>query len=167
MKRKEKVGQPEPCGASRRFAPKEWLQRLLALPLGRCLPEIALCILLCCVLTGFVVMRLEQKEQYRRDTFEVYLQEHGQSAGMEDADIPEVQTAAVTPSLTDSGTKPDEADGADDVASVTVDESVTIYATPSGKRYHYDAFCPGKNGQQITWDEALSRSLTPCKKCVK
>ena len=44
------------------------------------LPEIALCLLLCCVATGYIVLRVEQKEQYHRDTFEVYLQEHGQQA---------------------------------------------------------------------------------------
>ena len=45
-------------------------------------------------------------------------------------------------------------------------DAVHIYAAPSGKRYHYDAACAGKNGQEITWAEAQQRGLTPCKNCV-
>lgn len=167
MKHKEDGERLEQQTEAGRFSPKALLRRVLALPLGQCLPAIAVCMLLCCVLTGFIVMRMEQKEQYRQDTFEVYLQEHGQSAETEETDLPEVQTAAVTPSLTDSDTAEGVQEEVDAAVSAMVDESVTIYATPSGERYHYDAACPGKNGQQITWDEALSRGLTPCKKCVK
>ncbi len=37
-----------PSGEGRqRLSLKEWLEKLLAVPLGRCLPEIALCLLLC------------------------------------------------------------------------------------------------------------------------
>lgn len=126
---------------------KGWLQRLLAQPLGRCLPEIALCTLLCCLLTGYVVMTLTQREQHRQDTFDVYIQEHGQS----------VQAASAAP--------PSHSGTAD--ADVPVDKSVQLYATPGGQRYHYDAACPGENAQAITWDEATQRGLTPCQRCVK
>lgn len=149
---------------------KEWLERLLSIPLGRCLPEIALCILLCCMLTGHVVLRMEQKEQYRQDTFEVYMQEYGQSVQEREAEDPQLQTAAVTPPLSDSAAVSDEDDTealAETSADVPVAPSVQLYATPSGKRYHYDPACPGKNGQEITWDEASQRGLTPCKKCAK
>lgn len=45
-----------------------------------------------------------------------------------------------------------------------------VYATPSGKRYHYEALC-GKNSKannmrEITWDEVDRRGLTPCGTCV-
>ena len=89
MERRQKT----PGGDGRRLTLKEWLAKLMAVPLGRCLPEIALCMLVCCMLTGYIVLHLEQKEQYRQDTFEVYLQEHGQQEilgrrGTKDQDTP-------------------------------------------------------------------------------
>ena len=42
-----------------------------------------------------------------------------------------------------------------------------IYRTPHGERYHYDKDCGGKNSYSITFDEAISAALTPCKKCVQ
>ena len=42
----------------------------------------------------------------------------------------------------------------------------TIYRTPSGKRYHYDPNCGGKNSYPTTLSQAQSAGLTPCKKCV-
>lgn len=43
----------------------------------------------------------------------------------------------------------------------------TVYRTPSGKRYHYDPDCGGKNSYSTTLDAALSAGLTPCKKCAQ
>lgn len=128
-------------------SPKALLQKLLAVPLGRCLPEIALCLLLCCVATGYIVLRVEQKAQYHRDTFEVYLQEHGQQAVI-------------------AQTEPAQAAQEEVTAPLEPSDAEHIYAAPSGKRYHYDAACSGESGQEITWAEAQQRSLTPCKKCV-
>ncbi|MBQ7836518.1 MAG: hypothetical protein IJ389_04615 [Clostridia bacterium] len=34
------------------------------------------------------------------------------------------------------------------------------------EKYHYEPGCPGKNSHEITWDEAVSRGLEPCKRCV-
>lgn len=42
----------------------------------------------------------------------------------------------------------------------------TVYKTPTGKRYHYDAQCGGKNSFEVTLNEAISSGLTPCSKCV-
>lgn len=42
----------------------------------------------------------------------------------------------------------------------------TVYRTPTGKRYHYDPDCGGKNSYPITMDQALKQHLTPCEKCV-
>ncbi len=42
----------------------------------------------------------------------------------------------------------------------------TIYITPTGKRYHYNSHCNGGTYIESTLDEALSRGLTPCRKCV-
>ena len=62
MERRQKTS----GGNGRRLTLKEWLAKLMAVPLGRCLPEIALCMLVCCMLTGYIVLHLEQKEQYRQ-----------------------------------------------------------------------------------------------------
>ena len=43
----------------------------------------------------------------------------------------------------------------------------TVYVTPTGKRYHLDPDCGGKNSTPATLDAALARGLTPCKKCAK
>ena len=42
-----------------------------------------------------------------------------------------------------------------------------IYATPSGKRYHFDPDCGGANSKQIDLESAKSSGLTPCKKCTQ
>lgn len=41
-----------------------------------------------------------------------------------------------------------------------------IYRTPSGKRYHFDKDCGGKNSYPVTLAEATSAGLTPCLKCA-
>ena len=42
----------------------------------------------------------------------------------------------------------------------------TIYRTPTGKRYHIDAQCGGKNSYVVSYEEAIGAGLTPCQKCV-
>lgn len=42
-----------------------------------------------------------------------------------------------------------------------------VYRTPSGKKYHLDAECGGKNSYPVTMDDALNAGLTPCSKCAK
>lgn len=49
---------------------------------------------------------------------------------------------------------------------VSVDNS-NIYRTPTGKRYHYDVQCGGKNSYEVTLEEALNAGLTPCSKCAQ
>lgn len=43
----------------------------------------------------------------------------------------------------------------------------SVYRTPSGKRYHFDPDCGGKNSYQTTLDDAKSSGLTPCQKCAQ
>ncbi len=53
------------------------------------------------------------------------------------------------------------------VATQVVEDAVSVvYRTPSGKRYHYNAECGGENSYEISFEEALSSGLTPCKKCA-
>ncbi|MEE0963680.1 MAG: DUF4236 domain-containing protein [Ruminococcus bromii] len=40
----------------------------------------------------------------------------------------------------------------------------TVYITPSGKRYHYDPDCGGKNSYSVSIDNVGGR--TPCQKCA-
>ena len=42
-----------------------------------------------------------------------------------------------------------------------------VYRTPSGKKYHLDAECGGKNSYSTTIEDALDAGLTPCSKCAK
>ncbi len=45
-------------------------------------------------------------------------------------------------------------------------ESHRVYQTPTGKRYHFDPDCGGKNSYTTTLEQAQSNGLTPCQKCV-
>ncbi len=44
--------------------------------------------------------------------------------------------------------------------------SNVVYRTPSGKKYHFDAECGGKNSFRTTMSEVLGAGLTPCSKCA-
>ena len=44
--------------------------------------------------------------------------------------------------------------------------SRVAYRTPSGKKYHSDAECGGKNSYSVTMEDAQEAGLTPCSKCV-
>ncbi len=48
----------------------------------------------------------------------------------------------------------------------TAPQSNTVYITRTGKRYHYDNSCNGGTYYPSTLEEAKSRGLTPCNKCV-
>ncbi|MBQ3111247.1 MAG: copper amine oxidase N-terminal domain-containing protein [Clostridia bacterium] len=41
-----------------------------------------------------------------------------------------------------------------------------VYRTPSGKRYHFDPNCGGKNSYKTTLAAAKRAGLTPCSKCA-
>lgn len=43
----------------------------------------------------------------------------------------------------------------------------SVYVTPTGKRYHLDPDCGGKNSSPSTLSAAERRGLTPCKKCAQ
>ncbi len=68
----------------------------------------------------------------------------------------------------------DYATGASALAGGSLQPSVpqenkasSVYRTPSGKRYHLDADCGGKNSYKTTLREATAAGLTPCAKCAK
>ena len=51
--------------------------------------------------------------------------------------------------------------------SAPTQNSRTVYRTPTGKRYHFDPECGGKNSKSTTLDVATSSGLTPCQKCAQ
>ena len=46
------------------------------------------------------------------------------------------------------------------------DSAKRFYKTPTGKKYHQDYECGGKNSYEITFDQAKSLGLLPCSKCA-
>ena len=89
--------------------------------------------------------------------------------------VPEAHTVPLTvvysTSVSDVSTittMPSSADATHTTAvTVTTRETQSIvYRTPSGKRYHYNAECGGENSYEISFEDALSSGLTPCKKCA-
>ena len=99
------------------------------------------------VVISSVIVTVQKQEEYRRSTFDVYLAEASKEQAAQQSGTQEVPI---------------------EERSVPEGEDIhsPIYAAPSGKRYHYNAQCPGKNSREITWDEVEQRGLTPCKKCV-
>lgn len=51
-------------------------------------------------------------------------------------------------------------------SSQSIHNGITVYKTPTGKRYHYSSTCGGKNSTKTTLDSAIAIGLTPCQKCV-
>ena len=51
--------------------------------------------------------------------------------------------------------------------SETINTVSKVYRTPTGKKYHYDINCGGKNSFEVTYDEVIKKGLSPCSKCVK
>lgn len=46
-------------------------------------------------------------------------------------------------------------------------EPAGVYITPTGKRYHFDKECAGKNAIPSTLQMATGKGLTPCKTCAQ
>lgn len=51
-------------------------------------------------------------------------------------------------------------------AATSETHKMSVYRTPSGKRYHLDPDCGGKNSYKVTLEEAKAANLTPCAKCA-
>lgn len=62
----------------------------------------------------------------------------------------------------------EEAEPEEVVEEVEADpnDSIYVYRTPTGSKYHYDGTCNGGTYYECTLSEALSRGLEPCGKCV-
>ena len=89
-------------------------------------------------------------------------------AGLEDfpelPELPDELPADVETS--GEGTVPSASDSSESMDLSAEETAGTIYVTKTGKRYHYDSTCNGGTYYPSTLEEALSRGLTPCEKCV-
>lgn len=74
------------------------------------------------------------------------------SIGMQENDVQEVEN---------QGDEQDYAQGNEE------DNKSVVFATNTGKCYHYSQKCAGEKSFAITIQEAQRHSLTACKKCVK
>lgn len=116
----------------------EWLKRWA--------PWMGVCAILLFMVVGGAMVAVQQREEYRAGAFETYLEEiAAQRAAQPETEEPPAEE--MPPAVQPEGAQ-------------------TVYASPSGKRYHFDSACPGENGREITWDEVTARGLTPCKKCA-
>ncbi len=52
-------------------------------------------------------------------------------------------------------------------SSIGVVRGLTVYVTPSGKKYHYSASCVGKNARATTLSAAQASGKGPCSKCAR
>ncbi len=59
----------------------------------------------------------------------------------------------------------EEQDEGENVVDIPVDNSRTVYVTPTGKKYHYSKSCAGSNAIETT-ENSAKYSHDPCKKCT-
>lgn len=57
--------------------------------------------------------------------------------------------------------------GASSYSAKPIVKENKIYRTPTGKKYHFDKECGGKNSFETTLEEAKQAGLEPCSKCAK
>lgn len=68
--------------------------------------------------------------------------------------------------LSTSATTVSEYNTSTEINETQSEVSRGIYRTATGKRYHFDSECGGKNSYEVTLDEAVNAGLTPCQKCA-
>lgn len=71
------------------------------------------------------------------------------------------QTVAIT-------TSPNADHPLENLAAENVNQDIDrpIYITKTGSKYHYDSSCNGGTYYEITLEDAISKGLEPCKKCI-
>lgn len=65
-----------------------------------------------------------------------------------------------------SGTQPNQSQEGSKPNHPKETDGVTVYTTPSGKCYHLDPDCGGKNSRPTTLTKAQSSGYRPCEKCA-
>ena len=71
------------------------------------------------------------------------------------------QTVAIT-------TSPNADHPLENLAAENVNQDIDrpIYITKTGSKYHYDSSCNGGTYYETTLEDAISKGLEPCKKCI-
>ncbi len=108
--------------------------------------------------------RIEQEEQARKEA-EAQAENEKQSTITKNNNSAEKQSTTST-NNSDTVKKPNTSTTSATETNSNNTQGKEVYRTPTGKRYHFDPDCGGKNSYQITLDAAKSAGLTPCKKCA-
>ena len=66
----------------------------------------------------------------------------------------------------DTDVTPDITEETNSSAETLGEDTVTVYVTPNGKKYHLKASCAGKNAISINLEDAVSDGYDPCKVCA-
>lgn len=75
-------------------------------------------------------------------------------------------SSVINSSKNDSATTSSKISESQQITSSSNKNERIVYRTPSGKRYHLDPDCGGKNSYSISISKAESAGLTPCQKCA-
>lgn len=75
-------------------------------------------------------------------------------------------TTATTTATTPPSTATVAVTGAGSTTAGETAIGQVVYRTPSGKRYHLNPHCGGKNSYEVSLGEAQTAGLTPCQKCA-
>ena len=106
------------------------------------------------------IKRMEEQAAAEQAAKEAAEREAAEKAAKEAAEKEaqnNVNSSSTQPNQSQEGSKPNhpkETDG------------VTVYTTPSGKCYHLDPDCGGKNSRPTTLTKAQSSGYRPCEKCA-
>lgn len=132
-------------------------------------PRIGILAIAAFAIISTTVVTLQRQEEVRRNSFSVYaaMAEQRRAENAERSRLADAESEPSQGGVSTAAEAPEEQTVEDAPTETAAEpERHRIYASPSGKRYHYDAKCPGKNSAEITWDDAQQRGLTPCKKCA-
>ncbi len=102
----------------------------------------------------------EAEEQARKES-EAQAQREAEEQARKEAEAQAQEPPATPP----SETVPNGNSGSQSNTNNT--HGAKVYRTPSGKRYHFDPDCGGKNSYETTMEAAISARLTPCEKCAQ
>ncbi len=116
----------------------------------------------------------EKKEEERKAKEEAERKAREEAAAQEKANQEKIEaekkiaeTPASPPVIaqTNPSPTPNPSTGAENPTADAYES--TVYVTKTGKRYHQDPNCGGKNSSPTTLEAAKKRGLTPCQKCAQ
>lgn len=99
----------------------------------------------------------EKEEQAKKEAEEQAKKQSQSTSTQKNTSSSTSQTTSSKPSTSSSSSQ----------SNSNNSQGKAVYRTPSGKRYHFDPDCGGKNSYSTTLSAAKSAGLTPCAKCAK